>query len=105
MMQVIFLGLLKSEDFKSFCFEDASKAQKNGDIAYSATPPVTRFEAKLCDSYRIQTYNLLIRSQMLYSVELTSHAFFFIASAKVVSFYQIRKYFRDFFTISFHFLV
>ena len=24
------------------------------------------------DSYRIQTYNLLIRSQMLYSVELTS---------------------------------
>ena len=27
-----------------------------------------------CDSYRIQTYNLLIRSQMLYSVELRSHA-------------------------------
>ena len=27
----------------------------------------------LCDSYRIQTYNLLIRSQMLYSVELRSH--------------------------------
>ena len=27
----------------------------------------------LSDSYRIQTYNLLIRSQMLYSVELTSH--------------------------------
>ena len=26
----------------------------------------------LCDSYRIQTYNLLIRSQMLYSVELRS---------------------------------
>ena len=28
-----------------------------------------------CDSYRIQTCNLLIRSQMLYSVELRSHAF------------------------------
>ena len=28
----------------------------------------------MCDSYRIQTYNLLIRSQMLYSVELTSRA-------------------------------
>ena len=27
-----------------------------------------------CDSYRIQTCNLLIRSQMLYSVELRSHA-------------------------------
>ena len=26
----------------------------------------------MCDSYRIQTYNLLIRSQMLYSVELRS---------------------------------
>ncbi len=29
----------------------------------------------LSDSYRIQTYNLLIRSQMLYSVELRSHCF------------------------------
>ena len=28
-----------------------------------------------CDSHRIQTYNLLIRSQMLYSVELASHIF------------------------------
>ena len=28
--------------------------------------------SRLRDSYRIQTYNLLIRSQMLYSVELTS---------------------------------
>ena len=27
------------------------------------------------DSHRIQTYNLLIRSQMLYSVELASHDF------------------------------
>ena len=27
-----------------------------------------------CDSYRIQTYNLLIRSQMLYSVELRSQS-------------------------------
>ena len=26
----------------------------------------------MSDSYRIQTYNLLIRSQMLYSVELRS---------------------------------
>ena len=29
----------------------------------------------LCDSAGIQTRNLLIRSQMLYSVELQSHAF------------------------------
>ena len=27
----------------------------------------------LCDRDRIQTYNLLIRSQMLYSIELRSH--------------------------------
>ena len=30
---------------------------------------------KKSDSYRIQTYNLLIRSQMLYSVELRSQNF------------------------------
>ena len=37
---------------------------------------IFRFTLKLyCDSYRIQTYNLLIRSQMLYSVELRSRYF------------------------------
>ncbi len=30
----------------------------------------------LCDSYRIQTCNLLIRSQMLYSVELANRIAF-----------------------------
>lgn len=30
-------------------------------------------EGEKSDSHRIQTYNLLIRSQMLYSVELASH--------------------------------
>ncbi len=30
------------------------------------------------DPYRIQTYNLLIRSQILYSVELTGHTVFFV---------------------------
>ena len=33
--------------------------------------------ALTCDSCRIQTCNLLIRSQMLYSVELRSHPFCF----------------------------
>ena len=33
---------------------------------------------KKSDSYRIQTYNLLIRSQMLYSVELRSQLLFFV---------------------------
>ena len=32
---------------------------------------------KKCDSHRIQTYNLLIRSQMLYSVELANQSFCF----------------------------
>ena len=40
--------------------------QKRGSIAVSSS----------CDSYRIQTCNLLIRSQMLYSVELRSHLSF-----------------------------
>ena len=34
-------------------------------------------ELLLSDSYRIQTCNLLIRSQMLYSVELMSHFLLF----------------------------
>ncbi len=34
-----------------------------------------QYHRLLCDSYRIQTCNLLIRSQMLYSVELRSHKF------------------------------
>ena len=36
-----------------------------------------------CDSHRIQTCNLLIRSQMLYSVELASHALYRICDCKV----------------------
>ena len=32
----------------------------------------------VCDSYRIQTCNLLIRSQMLYSVELRSRRCMFV---------------------------
>ena len=38
--------------------------------------PLCRYIASLfCDSHRIQTCNLLIRSQMLYSVELANHRF------------------------------
>ncbi len=48
----------------------------------------------LCDSYRIQTCNLLIRSQMLYSVELRSHAnSFAIASAKLIRLFETAKHF------------
>ncbi len=60
------------------------------------------------DSYRIQTCNLLIRSQMLYSVELRSHhcANFMkslsisFATAKLISFLVVTKFFYDFFTIN-----
>ena len=39
--------------------------------------PVNRFcRQAFCDSCRIQTCNLLIRSQMLYSVELTNQSYF-----------------------------
>ena len=44
----------------------------------------------LCDSCRIQTCNLLIRSQMLYSVELTNHFVvksFPICECKVTTFF------------------
>ena len=40
----------------------------DGTVINEKTSDISRF----CDSYRIQTYNLLIRSQMLYSVELRS---------------------------------
>ena len=50
----------------------------------------------LCDSYRIQTCNLLIRSQMLYSVELRSRLFFF-CDAKLGTFLILCKFFDNFF--------
>ncbi len=52
------------------------------------------FLSPLSDSCGIQTHNLLIRSQMLYSVELRSRpyrVFFAIASAKVVTSFQTAK--------------
>ncbi len=49
----------------------------------------TLYFIKFCDSYRIQTCNLLIRSQMLYSVELRSLLLF--AVAKVVKIFHICK--------------
>ena len=51
---------------------------------------------ELSDSRGIQTHNLLIRSQMLYSVELGSLIFYF-AFAKVCLFSDIAKYFSMFF--------
>ena len=47
------------------------------------------------DSGGIQTHNLLIRSQMLYSVELRNH--FRFAGAKVRTFLDLTKCFRVFF--------
>ena len=57
----------------------------------------------LCDSGGIQTHNLLIRSQMLYSVELRnlysgcSSVISLKASAKVRTFSEITKLFSEFF--------
>ena len=49
----------------------------------------------LRDSGGIQTHNLLIRSQMLYSVELRNH--FRFAGAKVLTFFGTTKLLEDFF--------
>ena len=51
------------------------------------------------DSCRIQTCNLLIRSQMLYSVELRSQKLnlFVFAVAKVVTFLEPTKFLYNFF--------
>ena len=45
----------------------------------------------LGDSHRIQTCNLLIRSQMLYSVELASRAFAFVAAKLRIYFYNSKE--------------
>ena len=50
----------------------------------------------LCDSDRIQTCNLLIRSQMLYSVELRSHVLLF-DGCKGMCFYLNSQTFSCFF--------
>ena len=42
-----------------------------------------------CDSDRIQTCNLLIRSQMLYSVELRSHLYFLISDSHRIQTYNL----------------
>ncbi len=61
-----------------------------------------QYHRLLCDSYRIQTCNLLIRSQMLYSVELRSRAnSFAIASAKLIPFCESAKRYRVKFAIIF----
>ncbi len=55
------------------------------------------------DSYRIQTCNLLIRSQMLYSVELANHALRFrFASAKLLPFFILCKFFSKNLSINFN---
>ena len=50
----------------------------------------------VCDSYRIQTCNLLIRSQMLYSVELRSRPIWDCV-CKGTHFFLIYKFFLIFF--------
>lgn len=44
-----------------------------------------------CDSGGIQTHNLLIRSQMLYSVELRNQSFAFISELRVQRYYVSAK--------------
>ena len=65
------------------------------------TPLESELSARLnfcsCDSGGIQTHNLLIRSQMLYSVELRNQSVFCFAGAKVHTFSELTKCFGDFF--------
>ena len=68
----------------------------SGDIKKRKSPQKRAFG----DSYRIQTCNLLIRSQMLYSVELRSLPNHFrFAIAKLQLFYELTKYSGHFFCV------
>ncbi len=52
----------------------------------------------ISDSHRIQTCNLLIRSQMLYSVELANQAqHLSFCECKVTNLFPFRKIFRQLF--------
>ena len=54
----------------------------------------------LSDPYRIQTCNLLIRSQTLYSIELRDQ-FFVFSGAKILPFFELASIFRHFFSKNF----
>ena len=62
----------------------------------------SRSSLALSDSNRIQTYNLLIRSQMLYSVELWSRCFSQLR-CKGIAFFWNCKMSANFFCIFLHF--
>ena len=60
----------------------------------------TRYQAiasPLCDPYRIQTCNLLIRSQTLYSIELRDQ-FFVFSGAKILPFFELASILTHFFS-------
>ena len=54
----------------------------------------------LSDPYRIQTCNLLIRSQTLYSIELRDQ-FFVFSGAKILPFFELASIFANFFSKKF----
>ena len=74
------------------CHGPMIKNKKKGDSKASFLSPFL----SSCDSGGIQTHNLLIRSQMLYSVELRNHRSLF-AGAKVRTFFESTKLFGKFF--------
>ena len=83
---------------KSFFLCSVRNQQKNREtLTHVNISLITSFKKFLnrCDSCRIQTCNLLIRSQMLYSVELRSRSL--IACAKVRLFWIIAKIIGSFF--------
>ena len=82
-------------------YKDSAKIpvmQANGEIKKG----FGRIQILFCDSGGIQTHNLLIRSQMLYSVELRSQkqSYFLIASAKLQLSAVTANLFIDFFPLS-----
>ena len=81
----------------SFCGNQARSA------LFDSMKKANLYRVGFCDSCRIQTCNLLIRSQMLYSVELTNQFFsyFWFAGAKVGIISENPKYFRIKLTDSF----
>ena len=92
--------LLGSFDFVTPAGLDIPTAGASQPVKKEASRPKASFlgDASLfCDSRGIQTHNLLIRSQMLYSIELGSHHFLQMR-CKGTAFSDTGKIFATFFS-------
>ena len=85
---------------KQICEHLASKKQPTTQKKETQPTDFSAIALSSCDPYRIQTCNLLIRSQTLYSIELRDQ-FFVFSGAKILPFFELASIFANFFSKNF----